>query len=233
MTDQLHAGFVLHRKPYSDSSLLLELFCDDYGRQPVIARAARRSGRRSPVLQPFLPLWLGWRGKGEVKTLTNAEPRGEPNPLSGKRLYCALYLNELIARLVPRGEAPDGLFHDYSATLEALARGSEVEPLLRRFELGLLEHLGYGLCLSHTAATGQPVRPDGYYVVEPLQGVIEAPETGAGVRSYRGSTLLAMERLDFSDARVRDQCRSMIRRLIDFHLGHRPLKSRELFRQSF
>jgi DNA repair protein RecO (recombination protein O) len=231
MTENLHAAFVLHRKPYSDSSLLLELFCSQSGRQPVIAKGARRSSRQNSFLQPFVPLWLAWRGKGEVKTLTTAEQRGEAPRLVGKRLYCAMYINELVARLTPRGEAPDALFQLYEHALDGLASEQEIEPLLRGFELQLLDNLGYGLLLTHTAEAGEPLRPDAMYEFEPLHGAVDASASSG--TCYSGATLLAMAHRDFSDPEVRRQALQLMRRIIDFHLGYRALKSRELFRQTF
>lgn len=231
MAEDLHAGFILHRKPYSDSSLLLEVLCADYGRQPLIAKGARRSSRQNSVLQPFIPLWLAWRGRGEVKTLTTAEQRGNAVRLTGRRLYCALYVNELIARLTARGEVLEQLFQLYEHVLGGLSAGQEIEPLLRSFELQLLEFLGYGLLLTHTAESGESIRPDAAYEFAPLHGAVEV-SASTGV-CYKGSTLLAMARRDFSDPEVQRQSLRLMRRIIDFHLGHRPLKSRELFKKTF
>jgi DNA repair protein RecO (recombination protein O) len=64
------AAFLLHGRPFSESSLVLDVFARDHGRLALLARGARRprSALRG-VLLGFQPLELGWFGAGEVKTL--------------------------------------------------------------------------------------------------------------------------------------------------------------------
>jgi len=82
-------AFVLHRRPYQNTSLLLECFVAGCGRLPLVAKGAARSKLKAE-LQPFQPLAIDWRGRGEVKTLTGAETTDKPLALHGKRLYCGL-----------------------------------------------------------------------------------------------------------------------------------------------
>ena len=141
MTQAFQAAFILHRRPFSDSSFLLEVLSLEHGRQPVMARGARRPRTRFAQLQPFQPLWLGWRGRGEIKSLSHAEPRGAAFRLVEKRLFCGLYLNELVMRMAPRGEPFERLFWIYEEALAALHERAPMEALLRDFELQLLEFL--------------------------------------------------------------------------------------------
>lgn len=227
MNVSLQAAYVLHRRPFSDSSLLVELFSLEQGRQPVVARGARKASKRGrPPLQPFLPIWAAWRGRGEVATLTDAEPRAAPLELEGERLFCGMYLNELVMKLTPRGEPLEGLFHLYEQTLARLGRDGAVAPVLRTFELAMLEELGYGMLLTHSA-DDHPVSPDEWYEYAPDQG--PRPVADPGPAAVRGATLLAMAEKDFSDPEVRRQALRVTRRTIDHYLDHRALKSRELF----
>ncbi|MBP8282604.1 MAG: recombination protein O N-terminal domain-containing protein, partial [Chromatiaceae bacterium] len=98
--EPLRRCFVLHRRDYGNTSLLLDLFCAETGRLPVLAKGAKRG--RTPataILQPFRPLWANWTGLGEVRTLTSAEPAGRTLDLDGQALFCGFYLNELLTRL--------------------------------------------------------------------------------------------------------------------------------------
>ena len=227
MNVSLQAAYVLHRRPYSDSSLLVELFSLGQGRQPVVARGARKASKRGrPPLQPFLPIWAAWRGRGEVATLTGAEPRAAPLDLEGERLFCGMYLNELVMKLTPRGEPLEGLFQLYEQTLGRLGRDGALAPVLRTFELAMLEELGYGMLLTHSA-DDHPVSPDAWYEYAPDQG--PRPVADPGPVAVRGATLLAMAERDFSDPEVRRQALRVMRRTIDHHLDHKALKSRELF----
>lgn len=229
-TSELKAGFILHRRPYSDSSLLLEVVTQDEGRRPLIARGARGAKRNSARLQPFAPLWLRWSGRGEVGTLSAAEPRGPAFELVGRVLYCGIYLNELLMRLAPRADPLDELFSDYEGALARLALGQDIEPTLRIFEMQLLDHLGYGLVLTH-GDEGAPIDPMARYDYHPQQGAHR--KSPSALEGTRGTTLLAMARRDFSDPQVRSEALRLMRRIIDHYLDHRPLKSRELFAPPF
>ncbi len=223
-------AFVLHRRDYSDTSLLLELFASGLGRFPAIAKGARR--RRNPasaLLQPFQPLWIGAVGRGEVRTLTRVEPAGRPFPLTGRALPCGFYLNELLVRLLGRHDAHDPLFAFYHAALGGLSDG-DLKTALRQFELRLLEELGYAPGLALDGKTGLAVDPCLFYVVEPGQ----APRTalsGEPGATVSGATLLALAGGLVLDAVQQREARTLLRRLLGPHLGPKPLKSRELFRQ--
>lgn len=227
MSQPLQAAFILHRGSFSDTSLLLEVFSVEHGRQPLIAKGARGPRSRFVAqLQPFQPLWLTWRGRGETKSLSQAEPRGMAFQLVGKRTFCGMYLNELVMRMTPRGEPFARLFRIYEDTLAALHAQAAMEPLLRNFELQLLDELGYGMLLTH-AADDLPVVPEAWYVYDAEEG---PRRVGSQVpQAVRGQTLLAMAQRDFSDSQVRREALRLMRRVIDHYLDHRTLKSRELF----
>ena len=103
MRVQLQPAFVLHSRHYRDSSALVEVFTNEYGRIGLVAKGARRSvrGRASgAILQPFIPLLLSFSGRAELKTLTASEVAGEVRSLKGERLFSGIYLNELLMRLL-------------------------------------------------------------------------------------------------------------------------------------
>ncbi|NHW59442.1 DNA repair protein RecO, partial [Escherichia coli] len=87
-----------------------------------------------------------WSGRGEVKTLRDAEPISLALPLTGSVLYSGLYLNELLSRVLENGTSYSVLFFEYLSCLQILAASDTTpEAALRRFELALLTQLGYGL----------------------------------------------------------------------------------------
>jgi len=226
----LSHAFVLHRRDYSDTSLLVELFASGLGRFPAIAKGARR--RRNPasaLLQPFQPLWIGVVGRGEVRTLTRVEPAGRPFPLAGRALPCAFYLNELLVRLLGRQDPHDALFAFYHAALGGLDEG-DLETILRQFELRLLEELGYAPGLGRDGDTGLFVEPNLSYVVEAGQ-VPRRALPGESAIAVCGATLLALAGGAVLDAAQQREARTLLRRLLGPHLGPKPLRSRELFRQ--
>ncbi len=227
----LEEAFVLHRRPYRNTSLLLEAFSRKRGRVGLVARGARRG--RAPlagVLQPFVPVLLSWRGQGELATLTDAEAAGPPLLPPGDGLISGFYLNELLVRLLHRGDAHSGLFDVYRQTLALLAGGEDEEAVLRRFERLLLQEIGYGLQLEHEADSGAPVDPETRYDYLPERGPLPLQGEPRGVPVH-GATLLALARDACVDDRCRREAKRLMRAALAVHLGDRPLKSRELYRQ--
>lgn len=228
---ELQPSFVLHQRPYRETSLLVEAFGRDTGRVGILAKGARRakSGQRG-MLQPFRPLLLSWSGRGELALLTGAEPHGYASSLGGNALFSALYMNELLMRLMHRHDPHPELFESYAIALASLAEGESTEAVLRIFEKRLLEAVGYGLILDREVDTGEPVNSDGDYRYEADRGPIRAGALrGAGVR-VSGATLLALERECLSHARALDEAKRLMRVVLGRHLGDKPLASRRLFR---
>lgn len=228
--DQL--AFVLHTYPYSETSLVVDVFSRDHGRLPLLARGARRprSAMRGTLLS-FQPLELGWFGGGEVKTLAKAEWLGGMPLLSGRCLLLGYYLNELLVSLLAKEDAHPLLFDSYHVALMALSRGGEDAPELRKFELRLLRELGYGLSLANDAESGESVLADKSYRYEIERGPVREVSRGetALPDTVSGKTLLDMLADDYSDPRTRYESRRIMRQLIAHHLGGRVLQSRRVF----
>ena len=224
------AAYVLHLHPYSETSLVVDVFTRDHGRVPLLARGARRprSAMRG-MLMSFQPLELGWFGGGEVKTLAKAEWLGGMPLLGGRCLLLGYYLNELLLKMLPREDAHGALFDAYAAALRALAGGGADAPELRRFEKTLLKELGYGLTLEIDVESGLPVVPEGEYAYLIERGPVRS-RVGAGeAATISGKTLLDMAADDYADPRTRLESRQLMRQLIAHHMGGKPLQSRRVF----
>lgn len=222
-------AFVLHNRPWRETSLTVELLTPGWGRLGVVARGGRRVRRGgSPALQPFTLLQVQWRGRGELRTLVAAEPE-QAFPLAGERLFAGLYLNELLLRLLHREEAQPEIFSGYARTLAQLAAGADLEPPLRRFELHLLSALGYGFPLDRDIE-GTAVHPSRRYRLIPDEG-LEAVEAGMrdGGAVIEGEHLLALAADALDDADVLRSAKRLLRQALGAHLGDRPLRARELF----
>ncbi|MDX1803111.1 MAG: DNA repair protein RecO [Alcanivorax sp.] len=216
---RLIPAWLLHRRPFRNTSLTVELLTPTRGRVGAVVRG----GRRNALMAPFLPLWVELRSSGELFTLVQSEPRQGPQPLTGKALYCGFYVNELLTRLLQRDDPHPQLWALYEMTLAALAEPLPLDVILRRFEFGLLEEMGYGIALTHDAA-GQPLEPTGFYQLDVGQGLL------AAATGFAGADLLAIEQGDWHGD-SRRAALQLCRQLLAPHLGDRPLKSRELFRQ--
>lgn len=228
MIENLQRCFVLHRRSYSESSLILDVFSEEYGRISIMAKGAR--GKRSNLkgaLQPFTPLLMKWSGKGSMKTLRQAEPISLGLPIHGINLYSALYVNELLDRVIENETPYPALFHDYLHALTELAQTENPEPALRRFELALLSSLGYGVDFMHCAGTGEPVDPEMTYRFREQKGFI------ASVRNdnltFFGNELIAISERRFLTKEQLKAAKRFTRIALKPYLGGKPLKSRELF----
>ncbi len=219
----LGPAYVLHSRPYRDTSALVDLLTLYQGLIRVVWRGAR-SGRRG-LAQPFLPLLVELRGRGELKTLAQAEIAGPYPLLQGQALFSGMYLNELLVRLLGPGEAQPLLFAAYQGALASLALGEPVEPVLRTFEWQLLDNLGYGLRPDEDGA-GVSLDPQVRYVYSADLGLIPTDEPGAG---FAGAALLAVGRCDWSFPGALPTAKRLMRQALAPHLGDRPLVSRQLF----
>ena len=221
-------AFVLHSYPFRETSLIVEAFSLDLGRVALVARGARRPASSfRGLLLPFQPLLLSCYGKSELRTLHRAEWQGGQPGLAGMALICGLYLNELLMRLLPRDDAHEGLFANYRETLKAMGRGSDLQGILRRFEVDLLKEMGYAPILD-SDVTGKPIEPERVYTYQLERGPV--PDEGATPNSVRltGKTLLDMACRNYSDATTQQQSKALMRMLINHHLGAQPLHTRRL-----
>ncbi|HFD92412.1 MAG TPA: DNA repair protein RecO [Gammaproteobacteria bacterium] len=234
-------AYVLHRRPYRNNSLLLELLTRDYGRVAVMARGARQpKSRYHGQLIQFQPLLIGWSAKGGLGTLIQAERNGNTAQLQGRRLACGLYVNELLMRLVHRDDPCLAIFQIYVSILSQLA-GDQTgqEAALRLFERDLLEALGYGMALDRDVETGEAIRPECVYNYFLDKGPVRAANGGvpgsqrAGVVQLKGSSLNALAQGRLNDGEVLREAKRLTRMTLGKLLGNKPLNSRSLFRDNY
>lgn len=231
--DWQHA-YVLHARPYRETSLLLELFSKEVGRVAAIAKGAR--AKRSPLkglLQPFTPIVISLIGKHALQIVRAAEIDGAPNYLTGQSLLSAFYLNELLLKLLQHGDAHSDLFLNYQKTILALTTAPNIEIILRLFEKNLLSELGYGLQLQQEAITGNDITENSFYQYQHQLGFIETKNNqNAHELIFSGKNLLAIALNQFHDDGVLRDAKKLFRYVLAILLGHRPLKTRELFMSS-
>ncbi|MGN2244564.1 DNA repair protein RecO [Frateuria sp. GZRR33] len=212
-------AYVLHARPYRETSLLLECLTRDHGRLGVVARGVRRERARvqRAQLEPFQPLALDLLLRGELATLRAAEPTGAPLRLTGDAGLAGLYLNELVVRLTGRQDPLPELFEAYARTLPRLAGPGMLAWQLRRFERDLLTAIGYALQLDSEADSGEPVVPEGWYRYQVEHGPVTCP--AGAPRGIRGADLLALAMDQCPDAAGLAALRRLMREVIRFHLG--------------
>jgi len=223
-------GYVLHTRPWKETSLVLELFTRGHGRMVAVAKGARRPhSQLRPLLLPFQPVLVTWSGRSEVRLVHSVEWQGGVPQLGGKALLCAFYLNELLMAALVREDPHDRLFDAYDGVIRELAGGAALSAILRRFEIVLLRELGFGLELETEAETGAPVEADRLYRYSPERGAMAlAAEREPDAWTVRGRTLLDMAQGEYADPQTGAESKRLMRGLLSHHLGNPELRSREL-----
>lgn len=226
---QQQPAYLLHHRPFRDSSLLLDVFSEEYGKLALVARGARSAkSRLKGVLRPFMPLRMSWLLRSDLGTLTGAELDGSPLTLVGDSLLSAYYVNELILHFLHRHDAQPEVFSAYRQTVVRLAAVVDPAPTLRNFEIELLRLLGYALNLEHESATQQPLKAAASYEYRADQGaVLVGRETGPMV--FSGDLLLGIHEHRFDDTETLRAANRLLRRVIAHHLGGKELKSRKFW----
>lgn len=217
--------YVLHTRPYRETSIIAYLFTRGCGRFSGVYRGVR--GRAvGNSFKPFNLIQVGWTGRGDLKTLTSVEPL-EYGTLANRNLYLGLYVNELLLRLVHEYDPHPALFDRYHTIIGELQSSENIEPPLRRFEFFLLREIGYGLPLDTDVDTGEPLVSTVNYTFQPNVGFKRDDEARGGLYSFSGLELLALSRGEFEAAGA--SAKRLVRLAMAPLLGGKPLKTRELF----
>ncbi len=225
MSQNLCAGFVLHQLHYQENSVIIDVFTQQTGRVSIIAKGVRQQkSHYLGILRPFLPLNIAFFGARELKTLRYVETLGTEMLLPGINTYCGFYLNELLRHFLPAGEPHTDIFISYVNCLQQLkTERTQIEAVLRIFEIQLMQALGYELPLAEDYMTQQAIVPELNYRFDVLQGAT-ADLNG----KIQGATLLAMQAQSFSTARQLSEAKWLMRQVIDSHLQGKKLQSRLL-----
>lgn len=232
---QLQPAYVLHRQPFKNTSLLLDFFSLDYGRIKAVAKGARREkSKYRPLIQPFQPLLISFSGRSEVKTVVGVEASVSALQIKGPRLFSAMYINELLTRLLHTYVEHKNLYKLYQESLIALQGAGDLEPLLRQFELSLLNEIGYGINLAMECETNEAIVENEYYrfIVDVGFALIpkDSPDLSA-LNPIKGSHLIALRESNFTDVTTAQTAKRLLRTALARHLGDKPLTSRALFSQ--
>ena len=255
MKVELEYAYVLHSRPFKDTSLLVDFLTENYGRVTLIAKGARQQKKKGNfLLQPFASLKISWQGRGQLKTLISTEvafhtvvfnravdstlgSRVHKN-LEGSYLYSGFYANELLTYLLPYEEPNADTFYTYVNLLTALKEKSDLEMTLRLFELSFLSELGYGIDFTVAAATNDFIALDKQYYYKPGEGFFDIEKLDENLKNnllnarntFFGSVILAINSHEYAQQSVRQAAKYICRKSIDHILMGKTIKSRELFR---
>jgi DNA repair protein RecO (recombination protein O) len=227
----LEPAFVLHHRPFRNTSQLIDCLTARHGRIGLVANGSRRTGSgQRALLQPFSPLRVSWLRRSDLGRLTGVESDGAAIELEGNALLAGFYVNELLLRLVARGDHSDEIFSCYSTCLIDLGSGRPIARSLRLFELGFLRALGYGIGLDRDATTGEPLVPEGSYAFEFERGLTRVRvESGADV--FAGKDIISLRERVLEDQPSLRSARRLLGLILDSYLGDRPLRTRAVFKE--
>jgi DNA repair protein RecO (recombination protein O) len=217
-------AFVLHTRPWRETSLIAELLTRDHGRVAVVARGLSSPRKRveRAALQPLQRLRVDYLPRGELARLLQAEAVDTAPALSGEPLMAAFYVNELLLRLCARQDAQPAVFELYARVRAELAELQSLAWVLRRFERDLLDALGYALPWACTE-DGERLDPASRYRLDPEHGPIR--DSHRGENSVSGAALLALAGDSQPDPDLLASLRPALRAVLSAHLGAQPLKS--------
>jgi len=227
-------GFILHTIPYRETSLLVDIFTLNHGRLRCVAKGFRKPNKKgiAKTLFPYSEHHFQWQGRGELKTLTQADPIQAPVFLKQESLFVGLYINELLYKLLHQNDPHQSLYEFYRQLMTQQSTSEIQQPVLRRFEMLLLEELGYGLVLDSEAETGQAVSSEHLYYYIPDQGLkLIQDQTADNLHAFSGADIMALCQGQLEQQSVLRAAKKLTRQVIDFYLGGKELNSRELYRQ--
>jgi len=218
----LQPAFILQHRKYRETSLILDVLTRDFGIVSVLAKGVRKKkSKTAGLLLAFSDLKLSYVGRSELKILTHVERDSVFITLKGLALYCAFYVNELIACFLHKNDPHPEVYEDYERCLSLLANSANIEETLRFFELNLIEHIGYGVPLTLDADTNTLVQSVKKYSFRGGVGMIEDPKG-----NVCGETLFALEARMNLNKKALYEAKSLMRRVVDFQLQGKKLKSR-------
>ncbi|AMN66667.1 DNA repair protein RecO C-terminal domain-containing protein [Psychrobacter sp. P11G5] len=243
MRNEALIGYLLHQRAYQEKRALYYLFSEQHG-------VVHGIGKKGAPL--FEPLQLFATGKRDLKTFSqiNLMPAEDDSTesatatkpsryqqISGQQQYAALYLNEILWKLLPSEDPMPVLWQHYQNSLLQLKQPLAADALrlcLRQFESHLFEEIGFSLTLTHDNILA-PIEPDTDYrflsdvgfvaTFQPDKTTINALQT-----VFSGADIIKMAQLGITDATLSNWSR-LHRHLIDHLLDYQPLQSRLLWQQ--
>jgi DNA repair protein RecO (recombination protein O) len=253
-------GYILHQKPFSETSVLLDVFTQTFGRISLLAKGAKRL--KSPFkayLFPFRLLSFSFLGKNELKTLTHIETKEKIvfTDNNANQLILGLYLNELILRFLKKEDPHPELFSafhvamGYLFNLDGFCAQHEILPnqgrqlILRAIEIKLLTSVGYGIDFEKIADTHDSIIQAGLYHYQPMKGFTKSITLPTKNYAISGAILLLMNSLELeslsefltelSQSEVEmlvflRESKKILRHSLDHHLGEKKIYTRELAR---
>tara|TARA_Y100001936_G_scaffold31779_1_gene29817 strand:- start:2527 stop:3273 length:747 start_codon:yes stop_codon:yes gene_type:complete len=223
--------WILHQRPYRDTSCIIDIFTRDLGRVSIIAKGGRSpKSKFRGLLRPFFPMKLSWYSGKNLGNLVDIDVIGKPYNLIGDSLLSAYYLNELILKFLVKDDPQVEIFDLYSRTISDLIESVNIAPVLRKFEIEFLKLIGYGLNLEFESGTELPVRSHFFYEYKPEIGLVISDKKNDHC-VFNGADIKAINQGDFQEKKTIKSANRLLKSIINFHLDGRRLKTRRVLEE--
>jgi len=228
-------AYVLHSRPYRETSAMVDFFTPDHGLIRCIARGVKKKMSQGQSLQPFIEYQVFFHGDSDLKQLDQYESQSLPITLKGNALFSGFYINEVLQRAL-RSEADleaELLFEAYEAALINLT-GENLETSLRHFELTLLEHMGQSYEWALDFRSGNVVEEDAYYGFYDEQGMTRVGKGYVNKNPnicFKGSELLSLSQGELQLPATLKMAKRLLRLALRPIIGYKPIQARELLKQ--
>ena len=225
MISNLQKAYVIHSRPYKETSLIVTFLTENKGKITAVAKGAKRKNSKLyGNLEPFQCLNVDYRGKSELKTLILAEPCEVFEDFFGsENLYSAFYVNELINYLIAQADDSIEIFDVYKNCISNLKKNNPVEEILRNFELNILSILGYEINFQSDYVVNQPIINGLIYKYSPQSGFSKSD------KGYDGKILNEINERRFSKDSLQ-ACKEINRITINYYFEELNIKSRIFFK---
>ena len=223
-------AYLIHQRPYSETSQIINLFSRHYGRVDAIAKGSKRpKSKFKSFLQPFSPILDSWSGRSQLKTLRSVDiSSGKQSNVSKKHLMSAFYLNELILSFLTTADPYPDLFDAYSLAINNLSNADSSEIILREFEIQLLTEIGYAINFQTEAMSSKKIEPNLSYRFIAEEGFVSSVTSSARDTLIKGSVIQSIDRKDFSQPQTMRAAKRIIRESVKYHLSGKELNTKKV-----
>ena len=229
MRVELEPSYILHTRPYRETSMLVYALTEQHGVMHMVCRGARKKGNLQ--LQPFMKMYMSWSGRSELVSLNKFELERSNYTRNFRAHVQCFYLHELILALIPKMSPEPELFQLYEETLSLIARFPHQEESLRKFELQILAISGHPLQLKFDHSNDRQVEDHLHYRYEPGLGPINCKSEHSGWNVVTGYLLRCLDSHELH-ADILPQAKTFLRGLIKHHLQGKPVMARQLLKVS-
>jgi len=222
--------FILHRRNFSETSFILEVFSKEYGRVNIIAKGAKKSKKYQGInFDLYQKYNISWISRNDLGTLTDIDIVSSKYTFTAEKALSGFYINEIILKLLYKDEPYPELFDMYELTLNRLFSNENEKIILRYFEKILLQSLGYGVSLENDVKTGLSIIPKNEYYYKIDSGPSsEISSKGEGMK-ISGKTLFELNNETLSHAKNINEAKKLLSMILGKYINQ-PLESRRLYK---